>query len=96
MSEKPSLSDRQIEIPPKQYVSCLGAGENGVIFYTFKEEMRNIHFAFVKSGLENDWDVTYVAPGLYSEELRNAMQSYGIGFIEQFYFNRLSSHYVSL
>jgi hypothetical protein len=40
--------------------------------------MRNIHFAFVKSGLENNWAVVYAAPGSYSEDLRNAMQNYGI------------------
>ncbi len=78
MSEKLSLSDRQIEIPPNQYVSNLDAGEHGVIFYTSKEEMRNIHFAFVKSGLENNWAVTYLAPGSDSEDLRNAMQKNGI------------------
>lgn len=78
MSGTLSLSNRQIEIPPNQYVSSLGAGEHGTIFYTSKEEMRNIHFAFVKSGLENNWAVIYTAPGSYSEELRNAMQDYGI------------------
>ncbi|MDQ3837629.1 MAG: MEDS domain-containing protein, partial [Thermoproteota archaeon] len=72
------MSDRQIEIPPNQYVSNLDAGEHGVIFYTSKEEMRNIHFAFVKSGLENNWAVTYLAPGSDSEDLRNAMQKNGI------------------
>lgn len=78
MSGTLSLSNRQIEIPPNQYVSSLGAGEHGTIFYTSKEEMRNIHFAFVKSGLENNWAIVYTAPGSYSEELRNAMQVYGI------------------
>lgn len=78
MSGTLSLSNRQIEIPPNQYVSSVGAGEHGTIFYTSKEEMRNIHFAFVKSGLENNWAIVYTAPGSYSEELRNAMQVYGI------------------
>jgi MEDS: MEthanogen/methylotroph, DcmR Sensory domain len=72
------MSNRQIVIPPTKYVSNLDAGEHGILFYTSKEEMRNIHFAFVKSGLENNWGVIYAAPGSYSEELRNAMQSYGI------------------
>ena len=72
------MSDRQIKVPPNQYVSSLGAGEHGIIFYTSKEEMRDIHFAFVKSGLEDNWAVIYAAPGSYSEELRNAMQNYGI------------------
>jgi hypothetical protein len=72
------MSDRQIEVPPTQYVSSVDAGEHGMLFYTSIEEMRDIHFAFVKSGLENNWGVIYAAPGSYSEELRNAMQSYGI------------------
>ena len=72
------MSNRQIVIPPTQYVSNLGAGEHGILFYTSRKEMRNIHFAFVKSGLENNWGVVYAAPGSYSEELRNEMQNYGI------------------
>jgi hypothetical protein len=72
------MSGRQIEIPPNEYVSSIGAGEHGVVFYTSKEEMRNIHFAFVKSGLESNWAVIYTAPGSYAEVLRNAMQNYGI------------------
>ena len=72
------MSNRQIVIPPSQYVSSLGAGEHGILFYASRKEMRNIHFAFVKSGLENNWGVVYAAPGSYSEELRNEMQNYGI------------------
>jgi MEDS: MEthanogen/methylotroph, DcmR Sensory domain len=60
----------------------LYAGEHGEIFYTSKEEMRDIHFAFVKSGLENNWPVIYSAPGSHSEELRNALQDYGIAFLK--------------
>jgi hypothetical protein len=78
VSELLSMSNRQIVIPPTQYVSNLGAGEHGILFYTSKEEMRNIHFAFVKSGLENNWAVVYAAPGSYSEDLRKEMQNYGI------------------
>jgi MEDS: MEthanogen/methylotroph, DcmR Sensory domain len=78
MSGVLSMSDRQIKVSPNQYVNSLGAGEHGIIFYTSKEEMRDIHFAFVKSGLENNWAVIYAAPGSYTEELRNAMQNYGI------------------
>jgi hypothetical protein len=72
------MSNRQVSIPPAQYVSNLNAGEHGILFYTSKEEMRKIHFAFVKSGLENNWGVVYIAPGSYAEELRKEMQNYGI------------------
>jgi hypothetical protein len=78
MSGTLSMSERRVKVPPTQYVSNLDAGEHGILFYTSIDEMRNIHFAFVKSGLENNWGVIYAAPGSYSEELRNAMQSYGI------------------
>jgi hypothetical protein len=78
MSGTLSMSDRQIALAPTQYVSSLDAGEHGILFYTSREEMWNIHFAFVKSGLEKNWGVIYAAPGSYSEELRNEMQNYGI------------------
>jgi hypothetical protein len=51
MSGTLRLPDRQIETSSYRYVGSLGAAEHGLIFYTSKEEMRNIHFAFVKSGL---------------------------------------------
>ena len=61
MSGTLSMSNTQITVPPTQYVSSLNAGEHGILFYTSIEEMRNIHFAFVKSGLENNWGVIYAA-----------------------------------
>lgn len=36
------MSDRQVKVPPTQYVSNLDAGEHGILFYTSIEEMRNI------------------------------------------------------
>jgi hypothetical protein len=78
LSESLSLSNRQVKIPAPEYVSGLGAGEHGVMFYTSLREMRDIHFAFVKSGLENDWVVNYALPGSSVDELRTAMENYGI------------------
>lgn len=78
MSETLSMAKREVRVPPEEYVSNIKGGEHGVMFYTSKEDMRNIHFAFVKSGLENNWGVVYAAPGSYSEDLRNKMQNYGI------------------
>jgi hypothetical protein len=72
------MASRQVNVPPVEYVSNIKAGEHGVMFYTSMEDMRNIHFAFVKSGLENNWGVVYAAPGSYTEDLRNEMQNYGI------------------
>lgn len=37
-----------------------------------------IHFAFVKSGLENNWGVVYATATESIDEVRNAMQKYGI------------------
>lgn len=78
MSETLSMAKREVKVPPTEYVSNIKAGEHGVMFYTSREDMRNIHFAFVKSGLESNWGVVYAAPGSYAEDLRNEMQNYGI------------------
>jgi KaiC/GvpD/RAD55 family RecA-like ATPase len=37
-----------------------------------------IHFAFVKSGLENNWEVVYATATESIDEVRNSMQRYGI------------------
>lgn len=78
MSEALSMASRQVDVQPEEYVRNTRGGEHGVMFYISKEDMRKIHFAFIKSGLENDWGVVYAAPGSYSEDLRNEMQNYGI------------------
>jgi len=49
------MSTRQINTPPIEFVTNLKAGEHGCIFYTSHEEMQKIHFAFIKSGLEDNW-----------------------------------------
>lgn len=78
MSETLSLARRLVNVSPTEYVRDIRGGEHGVMFYTSKEDMRKIHFAFVKSGLENSWGVVYAAPGSYSNELRKEMENYGI------------------
>jgi MEDS: MEthanogen/methylotroph, DcmR Sensory domain len=78
MSNVLSMASRRVDVPPEEYVRNIEGGEHGVIFYTSKQDMRKIHFAFVKSGLENNWGVIYAAPGSYSEDLRYGMQNYGI------------------
>jgi MEDS: MEthanogen/methylotroph, DcmR Sensory domain len=78
MSEALSMASRRVDVPPVEYVRNIKGGEHGVMFYTSREDMRKIHFAFLNSGLENDWGVIYAAPGSYSEDLRNEMQNYGI------------------
>jgi len=78
MSEVLSMASRRVDVPPVEYVRNIKGGEHGMMFYTSKEDMRKIQFAFINSGLENDWGVVYVAPGSYSEGLRKEMQKYGI------------------
>lgn len=78
LSESLSLSKRQVKMPAQQYVRGVAAGEHGVMFYTSLNEMRDIHFAFVKSGLENDWVVNYALPGSSVDELRKSMRNYDI------------------
>jgi hypothetical protein len=73
-----SESRNRINIPTNQFLNNLKAGEHGCVFYLSKEEMQMIHFAFVKSGLENNWGVVYATATESIDEVRNAMQSYGI------------------
>lgn len=72
------MSDRQITLPATDYVSSLIGGEHGVMFYTSKQEMRIIHLAFIKSGLQNNWGVVYTIPGSFIDEVRQEMVRYGI------------------
>lgn len=78
MPETLSMASRQVHVPSVEYVRDVREGEHGVMFYTSIEDMRKIHFAFVKSGLENNWGVVYAAPASYSEDLRKGMENYGI------------------
>ncbi len=73
-----SESRNRINIPPEQFLNNLKAGEHGCVFFSSKEEMQMIHFAFVKSGLENNWGVVYATATESIDEVRNAMQRYGI------------------
>lgn len=73
-----SESRNRINIPQEQFLNNLKAGEHGCVFFSSKEEMRMIHFAFVKSGLENNWGVVYATATESIDEVRNAMQRYGI------------------
>jgi hypothetical protein len=73
-----SMSTRQINTPPIEFVTKLKAGEHGCIFYTSQEEMQKIHFAFIKSGLEDNWGTVYATYADSLEGLRNAMQKHGI------------------
>jgi hypothetical protein len=59
------LKTQEIELgaSPEQFLTTLKAGEHGCIifyiqFFTSKEVMQDIQFAFVKSGLENNWELS--------------------------------------
>jgi hypothetical protein len=49
-----------------------------VFFFFTKEEMQHIHFAFVKSGLDNNWRVVYATATESIDDVRKSMQKYGI------------------
>lgn len=68
----------RIEASPEQFLTTLKAGEHGCIFFTSKEVMQKIQFAFVKSGLENNWGAVYATATQSIEEVRSAMRKYGI------------------
>ena len=73
-----SESSNRINIPPEQFLNNLKVGEHGCVYFSSKEEMRMILLAFVKSGLENNWGVVYATATESIDEVRNAMQRYGI------------------
>jgi hypothetical protein len=71
-------SRNRIEASPEQFLTTLKAGEHGCIFFTSKEVMQNIQFAFVKSGLENNWGAVYATATQSIAEIRSAIRKYGI------------------
>jgi hypothetical protein len=73
-----SESRNRINIPPEHFLNNLKVGEHGCVYFSSKEEMQMIHFAFVKSGLENNWGVVYATATESIDEVRNSMQRYGI------------------
>ena len=72
----------RIDISVEKFLHNLEAGEHGCIFYFSKEEMQKIHFAFVKSGLENNWGVVYATATESVEEIRKSMQRHGINTLQ--------------
>jgi hypothetical protein len=71
-------SRNRIEASPEQFLTTLKVGEHGCIFFTSKEVMQNIQFAFVKSGLENNLGAIYATATQSIAEIRSAMRKYGI------------------
>ncbi len=71
-------SRHRIDISPVDFLHNLKAGEHGCVFFGSKEEMENIHFSFVKSGLENNWGVVYLAATEPIDKVRKSMQTFGI------------------
>jgi hypothetical protein len=71
-------SRNRIEASPEQFLTTLKAGEHGCIFFTSKEVMQNIQFAFVKSGLENNWGAVYATATQSIAEIRSAIRKYGM------------------
>jgi hypothetical protein len=72
----------RVSQPVEKFLHDLEAGEHGCIFYFSKDDMQKIHFAFVKSGLENNWGVVYVTAIESVEEIRKAMQRHGINTLQ--------------
>jgi hypothetical protein len=68
----------RINVSAEKFLHNLEAGEHGCIFYSSREEMQRIHFAFVKSGLESNWGVVYATATEPVENVRKSMQRYGI------------------
>jgi hypothetical protein len=73
-----SMSDRQIRIPPEEFVKTVRPGKHGCIFFTRREELRRLHYAYVISGLEQNMGVVYATPSEIYHDTRNAVRNYGI------------------
>lgn len=73
-----TISGKETPGSPIWFVQNLSAGEHGCIFFTTRENMYTIQFAFVKSGLEENWGVVYASATESVEEVKNAMKSYGL------------------
>ncbi len=71
-------SRNRIDISPENFLHKLKAGEHGCVFFGSIEEMQNILFSFVKSGLENNWGVVYLTATEPIEKVRKSMQTFGI------------------
>jgi hypothetical protein len=56
------MSDRQISIPPEEFVKTVRPGEHGCIFFTRQEDLRKLQYAYVISGLEQNMGVVYATP----------------------------------
>ncbi|MDQ4073606.1 MAG: MEDS domain-containing protein [Thermoproteota archaeon] len=68
----------RLNVSQEEFLHNLDAGQHGCVFYFSKEELREIHFYFVKSGLENNWGVVYATATESVDEVRQSMQKYGI------------------
>ena len=72
----------RINIQLEKFLHDLDAGEHGCVFYISEEDMYNVHFSYVKSGLENNWGVVYVTATDSKEKIRKSMQIHGINTLE--------------
>ncbi len=74
----PRESRNRVNASPEEFLHDVKPGEHGCVFFFTKEEMQRIHFAFVKSGLSNNWGVVYLTATESTDEVRKSMQKHGI------------------
>lgn len=68
----------QVRVPVDKFIHELGTGEHGCIFAASREDMQNIQFMFIRSGLESDYGAVYTTATEPLENVRAAMNEYGI------------------
>ncbi len=74
----PRESRNRVNASPEEFLQDVKPGEHGCVFFFTKEEMQRIHFAFVKSGLDNNWGTVYLTATESTDEVRKSMQKHGI------------------
>lgn len=77
-----NIFGNRVDVGVEKFLHDLEVGEHGCIFYFSKEEMQRTHFAFVKSGLENNWGVIYITATESKEKISKSMQHHGINTLE--------------
>lgn len=73
-----STEGKKVSEPAIEFVKNLKEGEHGCVFFTSREDFRDIQFAYAKSGLEQNWGVVYATATEIPDKVREGMRQYGI------------------
>ncbi len=78
MSHPAGVSEEQVKLPVITFVETLKAGEHGCMFFRSKKRFQTLQFAFLKSGLEQNWGAVYATATEPTDSVKIAMRESGI------------------